>query len=638
MKQVINKIIKLAKSIKPIYLAIALGLIILSFLFYRYFAPFGKEVKYSFVKTLPNSEEVSTANPTTVTDNGIKSETLKLGSQLVKSKTSRFNLKANRKNLENILVNLKFKPGQKEIKIGLRGDEKQAFYYQPLYFAPLANISWDKVEDKGLVLYQKNKTFKSVADFIKNPPKDKKIAMYQVDPNLLQTAVTKDQGKFSLPGPIRGNHTFYLSVNSKPLSIKLGKQDINATDGEDKLKAQLFYGQNLVAEKIIGDDGIADKSQLQALAKDIEIKIDDPRTGIYRLELVVDSKGSDLQITKLDINQKKVVVDKNYNPYGNKPVTFFVSADKLAITAINNTGIQTIKINNKGTLEIKKAKEKGIIDLSKIEKKTKDLYQISVPKNNLSFNSDGFYAFSADGFFFPKVIKSVDLSDFADFEDVSANVDFILTTLPQTKEAKGWLETSVNISPKNIALPKDLIYFSLEIPELDKHGGSMEINGFDIILKDKAIITPQATKVPTLAPTATPTATPTAIPTVKPTNTPIPTLTPTSTPTPTAVATSVPSISPTATLIPVPTANQPTPSKFNLVDWFKSLLPKVAVPTITLPFETPTPTATPTPVGTCKFYNRNLSIGASFWAADNCNICTCNSNLQIQCTKRVCKR
>jgi hypothetical protein len=193
-------------------------------------------------------------------------------------------------------------------------------------------------------------------------------------------------------------------------------------------------------------------------------------------------------------------------------ISFFASSNKLTITAGADSNLQTLKVNDKTDLQIKKSKEKGTVDLTKIEKKVNDLFKITSPKSNLTFGSDGVYAITADGYFLPAIVNSVELDDFADFEEISQNVDYILTTLPPVKSGD-WIQANVTIDPKLISIVKDSVFFSLEIPELDKHGGSLEIANLDIILKDKAVPTSTPAPTSTPKPTAVPTSKPTLVPT-----------------------------------------------------------------------------------------------------------------------------
>ena len=55
------------------------------------------------------------------------------------------------------------------------------FKFAPLEFKRLDDLDWDKIRKGNLVLYQKNKRYNSIDDFLENPPKDGRIAIYNMD-------------------------------------------------------------------------------------------------------------------------------------------------------------------------------------------------------------------------------------------------------------------------------------------------------------------------------------------------------------------------------------------------------------------------------------------------------------------------
>ena len=590
------------KSRKNIYLAVLFGAALLSILFYRYFAPFGKEVRYSFVKTLPGTEAINSASYTS-------GQPMHLDTELIKTKVSRFSVQVNPKTFNNINVNFKFRPGQNEIVLGVRGDEKQAFYYQPLFLASLQDITWKSLTQNGLTLYQKVSTYANISDFLKNPPKGKKVGLYHVDQNVfMPTVAAKDNGRTLISTPLRGDHTLYIQVASKTLDIKVAKQDINMYAGEDRLKVRLFNGNKLVMEKVIGDDGITDKSQIKAPPAETEIKVNNIDPGVYRLELISDSEGSDFQITKIDINQKKVVFSNHMFFLGSKPTNLYTSAPKITLETAHDTSVQTVQLNNAVDLPVTKASQKYPFDLSKMSSKDKnDLYHLYSPNNDLIVTGEGYYAFSPDSFFTPNIINAVNLTDFVDSTEISNGVDYILTTLSPVKSEDGWLVSTANINPRNISLAKDNVFFSLEIPDLDKHGGSLEINTFDVTVTDKTLVpTPSMSQTANLTlvvkkeslfdkvkalfarPTTTPTITPTptmVTPTATPSATSTPTLTPTSTPSlPTNTTAPTDTPAPTSTVAPT---NTVAPTATPIV---KIVLPNSEVtPTIIMTSKTAVP-------------------------------------------------
>ncbi len=468
-----------------IIIAAIVSLGIIGILAFKYIAPFGKIISYRFSQRLPGSKEANRIEG--------ENESIKLSSQIIKNSISRFTLKIDPKNIENIRVALKFKPGQKEIKIGIRSNEKDTFYYQPLYFSLLRDLNWSNIQEKRLTLWQRNKDFISVEKFIEKTPENRKIALYMVNPDkLLSIKPIKEKGKTQtiIPNPLRGNHSLYIMVTQKPLEIKIAKQDMNMYDGPDKLKIMLSKGQKIITEKTIEDDGITDKSRLQSLPQEEEIKIDEALPGIYKLNLNFESVGADSSTTKIEINQKKVVFNNYLFPLGEKPTTIFTNSSKIDISTPHEAYLQTVLLNNGEKLEIKEVAKKFNFDLGKLagELKEDELYKLESPKNDLNISGGGYFSFSRESFFYPEIIKTIDIASFDNQLQIYDGIDYILTSLPPLKNEGDWLVSEAIIDPKDIGVDGDTLYFSLEIPDLDKYGGSLEIDSLEVAIKNKGVL------------------------------------------------------------------------------------------------------------------------------------------------------
>ena len=117
-----------------LYFIIAVAAVITAFLVFRYFTSFGAVVKYQFnsmldrdkVSKIKGAQETSSFNPT-------QAGVLQIPQQTIRQNTVTFNLKLITQPIESVWVNLRFKGNPKEIKIGVRGSEKEDYLYKPLY-------------------------------------------------------------------------------------------------------------------------------------------------------------------------------------------------------------------------------------------------------------------------------------------------------------------------------------------------------------------------------------------------------------------------------------------------------------------------------------------------------------------------
>jgi len=471
-----------------------LSLAFLGFLGYRFIAPFGKIVYYRFISKLPGAEEA-------VTYSAEKGSILKIPSQIIRTPQSRFSLKLLSPDIESTKVTLKFKEGPKEIKLGVRGNEKDDFFYRPLYHSLIQGLNWEKIEE-GVTLFQKTKNYSNLSSFAANPPENAIVASYFYDPVNLLTFQPREKPKENLiiNAKLRGDHTFYVQVVQMPFNLAVEKVDQNAYEGEDEYKIRIFDNQNVIAEKTIPDDGITDNSRLVTEPQREEINIPDAKLGVYKIEMSFMGEHSDGIISKIETNQGKFVAVKSLFLVGESPTSFWTNAKILSVGTSHEESEQVIKLDDEYELDIEKFNVRYDFDLDHPEDKEniKNIHKLESPKNDLGFSGENaIFAFSQDSFFYPEIIKSVDLNTISDLEDI----DYILTTCPQARKEDDWLVAEISFDLNQIKVEGDKLYFSLEIPELAKYGGELEIDYLEIIVKSKGVFETEEEGKPSPSPT-----------------------------------------------------------------------------------------------------------------------------------------
>jgi len=472
------------KQVGFFYLFVTLAII--GFLVYRFVAPFGKVVKFQFNSKIPGAEKVTNFSPK-------ENKVLQIPSQIIKTRQSKFALELPPGNFETIKAQLKFKPGVKDIKLGVRGNEKDSFLYQPFYHAWIQNLNWDKIEDNGLILWQKEKKFKSIADFIVNPPSKNQVTTYFVDSekilSLSQDSDNKDE-KVIINTPLRGNHTLLVNVKKGPLIVKIAKQDMNAYKGEDKIKLSILKNLTVLTEKVIEDDGITDNATLMMQPQEETIKLEDVKPGIYQVNIVSPGEGADSLITNIEINQKQAVFKNQIFFIDKKSTVLFTDSNKIDVLTYHITSFQTIKLNDKFNLEINKDSQKLPFDLEILTKDEKNgqLYKLESPKNDLIISAEGYFSFSKEAFFNPEGIRAVNLENLENLDEIN----YILSSYKKAKEEDGWLKSEVFFSYKDIRVEGGKLFFSLEIPGIAVSGGQLEIDNLEITVGNDNVLKKEA--------------------------------------------------------------------------------------------------------------------------------------------------
>ena len=91
-----------------------------------------------------------------------KAGVLQIPQQTIRQNVVTFNLKLITKPIEGVWVNLRFKGIPKEIKMGVRGSEKENYQYQPLYNQILNSLTWSQTSSGGTTFWQREKKYKDI--------------------------------------------------------------------------------------------------------------------------------------------------------------------------------------------------------------------------------------------------------------------------------------------------------------------------------------------------------------------------------------------------------------------------------------------------------------------------------------------
>jgi len=476
---------KLNKNILTLIGIVFVILLVLGFFGFQYIAPFGAQVVYQF--TSSDKDKISILKRAESSENidNNATNTLTIPTQTIRKNIVTFNLKLLSKKIDGVWVNLKFKGDPKELKIGVKGELKGKYTYQPLYQRFLESIKQEKFSD--LLFWQKEKKYKNFLEFAKIPPLGKIIAVYDFDPTEIfsYTSPNTTQGEFTLNTILRGTHEMLVRVDNSPLTIDVKKQDQNLYKGPDALSIEVYKENKLIIKKEIPDDGIADANNLRLQPQEAKVELDNIENGIYRISLLDKSKGGDVRINSIKINQKGVVFSPPIFIIDDRPTTIFTDSSQVNARTDHAQGLQTLKISGGKSLEIAKVGTNYRINLNenisqkqatKAASLNQKLTQIDIPKNDLSIKGDGVFTFDKNSYFNPNPLNSTDISGITD----TGSIDYVIARYQKVKKDGDWNIAQVYFDPKDINIDGDKLYFSLESPGLSQAGGEIAISSLEV--------------------------------------------------------------------------------------------------------------------------------------------------------------
>lgn len=382
-----------------------------------------------------------------------------------------------------------------EIYIGYQ-DQEGWHYNQQLFDSPiLTSLGWMKVGSDP-VLLQQSKRYKSIGEFLKNPPRDEIIGLYNIEREELNNSTIQlpsyqpQQNTTVIDKPLRGSHTLYAYVESEHFKMNVQKQDINWYEGEDNVAIRIYKDKDLVYSADIADDGITDGSRRNKPPQEITIQNPGPglpEKGVYKI--VLDASG-DSVITKISTNLHKIVVANSIYLAGNKdvytnvikkttPTTLYTQSPTISALTYHKPGVQELTINEeKVSLE---DLQKEVHVITDVESSI-----ITIPKNDTIIKAPaGYFAFSKDAYFSPTPYQVTDIKDEEDID----NVDFILTSYnSSTFEDKGWKTTQSTFDLNNAVVKDGKLSWLIRTPKLKENNRKLLIKEIRIKFIKKPLI------------------------------------------------------------------------------------------------------------------------------------------------------
>jgi hypothetical protein len=473
---------------KLLIASLTIGLLIIAFFAFRFLTPFGAIVSYQFnsmldrdkLSKINGSEEATSLNPG---ENGV----LQIPQQIIRQSVVTFNLKLISKPIEGIWINLRFKNNPKGIRIGVRGSKKENYQYLPLYNQILNTLEWSKTTEGKTTFWQREKKYQDLSDLVNKPPvsDDTKIASYFFDPSdiIMKENNSSSQSNLKIERDLRGSHTLLIKVDRMPFLLNIEKQDANVYEGKDLLVIQILKNNNKIIEKEIPDDGVTDAGNLNMSPQSEKIKIENAPLGFYEIVLSDKSNGADVRITKIETNQSALVFAKNIWLYDNQPTSLWTNSKLIKIPNVSKGNAQIAKLDDKSNLDFSEPGRSYEFDLKSIGqkeiKKNQEINKLTFNKGLLNITGDGYFSFSQESFFDPEPIKTVDLSTVSDIN----KIDYIIANYQAAKKDGEWYTAQAYFDPFGITIDDDMLYFSLESPELNSYGGEIVIDSLEVTVK-----------------------------------------------------------------------------------------------------------------------------------------------------------
>lgn len=339
------------------------------------------------------------------------------------------------------------------------------------------SLVWNKIDDNGLILLQKEKKYNSIDEFLKSFPARNEVALYNYEPKVDDFRIDKyepnNEDKI-ITVPIRGGYEFFTYVQNEELNINYTISDLNLRDGADPVELSLYYNEELIETKKIDDDENQTDDGMINQDREIYFRLADLPAGAYKTVL---RAGEDI-LTKKIISKQKIAFNNKITLSENsgREVSIFTDSSDLFVQTSNPASLQTLKIGD----------EKVVIDKTyhQFEKKLNgEIEEIRIKSGDIMLSGDGVFSFEKSGLFNP-MYKNVDSN-----LNVQG-VNYILAGYSSPEHDDEWKIAKANFDLTKAYSEKGKFGFIISVPGLkadDENLDSLEIKEIKVELFGKTL-------------------------------------------------------------------------------------------------------------------------------------------------------
>ncbi|MBD3360086.1 MAG: hypothetical protein GF365_05280 [Candidatus Buchananbacteria bacterium] len=331
---------------------------------------------------------------------------------------------------------------------------------QPLDNKIINQLTWPKLEKDNLFLFQRDRKFNSIGQFLSDLPPVKEIAAYNYnfDYDYKMDNYQPSEKLLELNKGLDGGYEIFTYIQNEDLYFEfdLASEEIEINSEN----TNLYVYDNL-------DNNIAifppDNNKIIASLQNLP-------TDYYKLAL---STNNFVQTKSIKTKQQYLSFINGFDLLS--PAQLITESNNLTFLATNNAGLQTIKINEKN-LEIAEIWQQHNLDLEPGPK------EVIIPKGNLQITGEGLFAFSQEQYFnplFKTLYKTTDLD--------KENINYVITqyNLPLNKNDFKINNVSFDLHDKDFNNGK--LRFIISIPGLSSSAQGVLLENLKITLSRKPI-------------------------------------------------------------------------------------------------------------------------------------------------------
>ena len=363
----------------------------------------------------------------------------------------------------------------------LAAKDPERYVLQPLQNLLIDESKWQRIEgigqnEQGLVLLQRTPKFKTVEDFLKNPPPLNEIATYNtsVDSPFRLANYVASANTQSINTSFRGALQLKTYVKNESLHFTFAYMDMNRDAGADPIVISVFdENGNGVGEVRTDDDGNVSTNAFPSAMKTITIDIPNLPEGVYKLDVNADR---DIFVRTISTTQQKLIFlndvylgDEDGYKQTFSPVTFFTEAKRLSFQTRHATGVQQIHVGSQ-TVSIDQPYKLVTTDLVDA-----GLVASTIKKGDVEIVTDAPITFSQAQYFRPDPVRLLPHTDLD-----KLGINYLLAKYTSPTVVDGWTVATIHLNAHDLLLDNGSWKFTFSTPEIAELKSSVEVKEIDL--------------------------------------------------------------------------------------------------------------------------------------------------------------
>jgi hypothetical protein len=363
---------------------------------------------------------------------------------------------------------------------------------KPLENQNLDQLDWPRVEENDVVLYEREKKFNTIDEFLNNLPDISKIAVYnyKLDYDFKIPDYKPTKG-LEIDNTIRGRHTIYTYIDGgEPLDFTFTVEDINRHVGADPAEIAVYKKDQRIYNTTLPDDGITDESGESSEERKIRLLPSNLTQGTYKIEI---KASDDIFIRNIKTKEhllafagRLYLADNDeykdsLSDIRTKPTTVYAKGYKIITSAAHQTSEQTIRINNltePNDYEIELAEAHQ--QYSYYNLNPRNIVSLYSPKNDILIEGDGLFSFSKESFFNPL------LTTFRDESELEVlGINYVIADYQTPKTIDGWKVATADFDLGRLYWRENTLRFALSIPDIECQ--DKKIKGIKFVLEKEPL-------------------------------------------------------------------------------------------------------------------------------------------------------